>query len=331
MRKRLWIVLSLLVIVALLVGGCVRSTPPQPVNPSPASESPPSSQTPTPNPLNLSDPDSFPPDMLEVEWEASQPEFLSGEPVEIAISLTNVYDEPIVLNFPPEVLVLHHDMPGNTEDWTIRSYPSGTEQSIIEKGQAVTYQFVWDQKGDDGEQVTPGHYFIVVYERPVSQSGREGMSLGQEFEVFIQYKQGAMKKTIELNQSQTVSRVPLPSEDAARFTDLTVTLKRVELSEKRTQFLALATLPEYTWKSPYEHYPMYWMTADAEYVFDGTSKDAGCADEEASSEGIWLMWGYVNPRDQVPEDARELTFRVMIRFDEPKKWYGPWEFKVPLE
>jgi len=39
----------------------------------------------------------------------------------------------------------------------------------------------------------------------------------------------------------------------------------------------------------------------------------------------------VNPRDQVPRDARELTFRVLIRFDEPKKWYGPWEFTVPLE
>ncbi len=91
------------------------------------------------------------------------------------------------------------------------------------------------------------------------------------------------------------------------------------------------TLPEYTWKSPHDYYPMHWMLADAEYIFDGISKDAGCADEEASAEGIRLWWGYVNPRDQVPRDARELTFRVLIRFDEPKKWYGPWEFTVPLE
>ena len=307
-----------------------------PINPSPASESPQSSQTPTPNPPNLSDPDRFPPDMLEMEWEASQSEYLPGEPVEIAISLTNVYDEPIVLNFPPEVLVLHYDMPGNTEDWTIRSYPSGTEQSIIEKGQAVTYQFVWDQKDDDGEQVTPGHYSIVVYERPESQAGKEGMRPGGEFEVFIQYEQGAMEKTIEVNQPQTVSGMPMQRDDTKLLSDLTITLKRVELSAKRAQFYALATFPEYTYNGPHDYFPFHWIScADAEYSFDGVAKDAGCADQRADEEGIWLMWGYVNPRDQLPKDAKELAFKILIRLDdwhdETRVWYGPWEFKIPLE
>jgi len=280
---------------------------------------------------SLSPPDRFPPHMLEVSGTPSQAEYLPRQPVEVEFSLHNVYSEPVVISNPPAIWVLHHDLPGSTEDWIIRSYAGGTEQLTIKPGETITHEFVWDQKDDEGKLVTSGHYHIQLAERPQAISGKEGMRLGQEFEVFIQYEQGAMKKTIDLNQSQTVSGVPLPPEGSGLLTDLTITLQRLELSEQSARFYALATLPEYTYNSPYDYYPMHWMLADAEYLFDGISKDAGCADVEASAEGIRLWWGYVNPRDQVPRDAKELTFRVMIRFDEPKKWYGPWEFKVSLE
>ena len=283
---------------------------------------------------NLSHPDRFPPQMLEINATPSQAEYKPGQQIELDFTFHNVYSEPVILSSPPETLVLHFDMPGNTKDWTIRSYPGGTEQLIIDKGQTVTYQFVWDQKDDNGKLVTPGRYHVRVAERPKSKSGKEGIRLGGEFEVFIQYEQGAMIKTVELNQSQTVSGLPLPQKDTEIFTELTVTLKRVELSEERAKFYARATLPEYTYNSPHDYSAMHWIRcADAEYTFSNITKDAGCADQEASTEGIKLWWGYVNPRDQVPKDAKELTFRIFMSFDNrpSKELYGPWEFKVPLE
>jgi hypothetical protein len=160
------------------------------------------------------------------------------------------------------------------------------------------------------------------------------MRPGGDFEVFIQYKQGAMEKTIEVNQAQTVSGLPLPEEGGDIFTDLTITLKRVELSEKNARFYALATLSGYPPGSTPKYDPTSWIScADAEYIFNGISKDAGCADEETSSEGIKLWWGYVNLRDQIPKDARELTFRIFVNLENRphKELYGPWEFNVPLK
>jgi len=285
-------------------------------------------------PNHLGRPDRFPPTMLQINATPSQAEYKPGQPVQLDFTFHNDYSEPVILSNPPETLVLHHDMPGNTEDWIVRSYPGGTEQLIIDEGQTAAYQFVWDQKDDDDKQVAPGHYYLRVYERPVSQAGKKGMSLGQEFEVFIQYEQGAMIKTIEVNQSQTVSGLPLLQEDTEILTELTVTLKQVELSEERAQFYALATLPGYTYNSPHDYSAMHWIRcADAEYTFSNITKDAGCADKRADEEGIWLMWGYVNPRDQVPKDAKELTFRIFMSFDNrpSKELHGPWEFKVPLD
>jgi len=285
-------------------------------------------------PNHLGHPDRFPPSMLEINATPSQAEYKPGQQVELDFTFHNVYSEPVILSNPPETLVLHHDMPGNTKDWIVRSYPGGAGQLIMDEGQTVTYQFVWDQKDDDGKEVAPGHYHIRVYERPVSQSGKEGMNLGQEFEVFIQYEQGAMIKTVEVNQSQTVSGLPLPQEDTEILTELTVTLKQVELSEECAKFYALATMPGYTYNSPHDYSAMHWIRcADAEYTFSNITKDAGCADQRADEEGVWLMWGYVNPRDQIPKDAKELTFRIFLSFDNrpSKELYGPWEFKVPLE
>ncbi len=285
---------------------------------------------------NLSHPDRFPPHMLEINGTPSRAEYLPGQQVELDFSFRNVYSEPVVISNPPEILVLHFDLPGNTEDWIVRSYPGGTEQLSINPGDTATYKFIWDQKNDNGKLVTPGRYHVRVAERPKSKSGKEGLRPGGEFEVFIQYEQGAMEKTINLDQSQTVSDMPVRKDDAALLTDFTITLRRVELSAERAKFYALATLPEYTYNNPHDYFPMHWVScADAEYTFNGITKDAGCADIQNLEEGIWLMWGYVNPRDQIPKDAEDLTFKILIRLgdwhDDSRALYGPWEFIVPLE
>ena len=283
-------------------------------------------------PNYLGRPDRFPPTMLEITAVPSRAEYKPGQPVELDFTFHNVYSEPVILSNPPEILVLHHDLPGNTDDWIVRSYPAGAGEMIINEGETVTYEFIWDQKDDSSKPVTPGYYHIMVAERPRAQSGKEGMRPGGESEVFIQYEQGAMIKTIELNQSKTVSSLPLPREDGEILTELTLTLKRVELSEKGAKFYSLASLPGYEPSGTLD-YTSWISCADAEYTFDGIIKDAGCADEEMAADGIRLWWGYINTRDQVPKDAKELTFRIFMSFDNrpSKELYGPWEFKIPLE
>jgi hypothetical protein len=283
-------------------------------------------------PPDLSSPDRFPPEMVEINGQPSQETYMPEQQVKIKFSFRNVYGEPVVLRYPPEIWVLHLDLPGTPEDWIIRSYSAGTEQLVIDKGKTATYEFVWDQKDDSGKLVVPGYYFVEVVERPESTSGKKGNGLNRDFEVFIQYAQGAMEKTIEVNKSQTVSDVPLECEGVKSLTDLTLTLERVDVSEKGAQFCALATLPEYTWKNDNDYFPMNWiLCSKGTYAFNGITKDAGCADEEASRDGIRLKWGYINPIDQVPKYIKELTFSVLIRFEDPEGWYGPWEFHVPLE
>jgi len=89
-------------------------------------------------PNHLGHPDRFSPNMLEINATPSQAEYKPGQQVKLDFTFHNVYSEPVILSSPPETLVLHHDMPGNTEDWTIRSYLGGTGQLIIDEGQTVT-------------------------------------------------------------------------------------------------------------------------------------------------------------------------------------------------
>ncbi|MBI2853107.1 MAG: hypothetical protein HYX84_08460 [Chloroflexi bacterium] len=283
-------------------------------------------------PNHLGRPDRFPPEMLEVSAVPSRAEYTPGQPVELDFTLRNVYSEPVILSSPPEVWVLRHDLPGNMNDWIIRSYAPGSGEIAIGQGETSTYKFTWDQKDDAGNQVAPGYYYVLFAERPESQSGKESRRSWGEVEVLIQYEQGAMKKTIDLNLSQTVSGLPSPLEGVAASTGLTLTLKRVELSEKGAKFYAVATLPGYQPAGPLD-YTNWISCADAEYSFSGITKDAGCAHEGQAAEGIRLWWGYVNPVDQVAGDARELVFKVYMNLDgHPRQeLFGPWEFRIPLE
>mgnify|MGYP001090198506 CR=1 FL=1 len=125
-------------------------------------------------------------------------------------------------------------------------------------------------------------------------------------EVLLQYPQGAMEKTIEVNQSQIVNGV-------------TITLERVELSWKEAKFYAFATPPGYSLRQG---------PAWAQYTADGITKDAGPSGVGFQEDGMRLSWGTDRFwSDPVPSDAKELTFTI----NEFGDWQGPWEFQVPLE
>ena len=272
----------------------------------------------------VTEPELSPPPQhpLNVEATPSQAAYLPGELVEIEFSFTNAISELITVSpFPPEIRI----MPP-IPDKVIRLFQAGTDHLELKSGETATYGLTWDQRDNGGQQVSPGWYYFDVEEITITKATeprRAGMSTGTVAKILIQFPQGAMEKTIEVNQSQTVN-------------GLTITLERVELSLTEVKFYASTIPPDYSPpeiqgsdtppdKLPYLG-PMY--PVHATYTFDGITKDAGWAGLGAQDDGIRLNWAhpYV-PLDPIPSDARELIFAI-TRFGD---WEGPWEFTVSLD
>jgi hypothetical protein len=181
----------------------------------------------------------------------------------------------------------------------VRSLPPGTGAIALNPKETASYTVTWHQKDDGGKQVAPGWYYFTV----------KGI-WGNINKVLIQYPQGAMEKTIELNQSRTVG-------------GLTITLKQAMLTRTNAKFTAFVIPPAY---NPTQ--PPLTLEAPANYDVNGITKEAGLAAVTSDDNGLILTWGYEQaPVNPIPSDAKELTFTI-TKLDD---WVGPWEFKIPLE
>jgi hypothetical protein len=135
-----------------------------------------------------------------------------------------------------------------------------------------------------------------------------------------------MQKTITVNEVRTVTGLPFEWKRENYYLDIAITLERIELTEDRAIFFTFATSPNYPATS-YDH-PQFSGYVHAEYVVDGTIKDARGAGMRYLADGVRLSWGDgIERLDPVPSDAKELIF-VIDSFGE---WEGPWEFRIPLE
>lgn len=131
--------------------------------------------------------------------------------------------------------------------------------------------------------------------------------------VLIQFPQGAMEKSIEVNQPQTAEKV-------------TITLERVELSATGAKVYAFTTPPSYGLQEggPGLPSPSMMVHADAQYSVDGGPvKEMGLSANRFLKNGIQLIWENLDP---IPSDAKVLTFTITKLGD----WEGPWEFFIPL-
>jgi len=135
------------------------------------------------------------------------------------------------------------------------------------------------------------------------------MSFGTITKVLIQYPQGAMVKTVEVNQPQTANGI-------------TITLERVELLAEEAKFYA-STTTRLTEEGIHPPLPKM-IPILAQYTVDGSTKDASYAAERLSAQGTELIWDNLDP---VPSDAKELTFSITEFGD----WQGPWEFHISLQ
>jgi len=240
--------------------------------------------------------------------------YLPGEIVEVKLSFTNVSSEKIKLDrWPPEIQVKP-----TRQDEIVFSVAAGTQPLEIKPGDTITLDFTWDQKDTEGKQVSPGWYYITFRDINVIYETDRRRGMNPTARVLIQYPQGTMEKTIELNQSRTVN-------------DITVSLESIELTATGMAVYAFGTLPGY--RPPPAASP--FMHVFAEYSVDGNAvKQAGSAGMQELEDGTRLIWKRLDP---IPSDAQELIFRIStitLGFAPGKPdelVVGPWEFKVPLE
>lgn len=353
-------ILSVLVILMLasscryITGEAPETTPATTPVPSTANEAPVAVPAPTPPPVILGGPGLLPPTgrenvySVQIDLVPSKLVYMPGEQVQMELVLTNVSKgevEPVIVSpLPPIVSLVKSGsfsglaMPPNVNPSTAsgepaKTFPTGTDERKLAIGEKVTYNLTWDQKDEDGKQVSPGwYYYESRYNfRPESSENSVGSGL-RDRAFLIQYPQGAMQKTIELNQSRTITGLPLTVNGEAKLVDVFINLQRVELNDMGATFYVEMISPN----NPVSGYNNpEWMgriPMSAQYVVDGVVKEARAPNSQFLDSGIEFRWGASpnddNYLDPVSADAKQLTFVIPeIRPD----WEGPWEFRIPLD
>ena len=300
--------------------------------PEPAPEAAPA-PVPAPKPAPTPEPSPVPAPVIEippaliVKAVPDEAYYMPGETIEIELSFTNITKRTTTLDpFPPKIQVKPQ-----REDKVVYSVAAGSQPSEIEPDDTVILDFTWDQKDMDGKQVSPGWYDVVLGEFIVTMEDFDmKLPMGTHIEarLLIQYPQGTMEKTVELNQSQERDGIE-------------VILERVELTTTGMTVHAFNTPPGYIHPPPSTLPTVPFLLASAEYSVDGgTVKPAGSPGirflEYMEGTGIRFVengvrytWKQLDP---VASDAGELTFIIVMSYnDRPGELIGPWEFRIPLE
>jgi hypothetical protein len=280
---------------------------------------------------------------------SSKQVYMPGEQIKMELTLTNASTgdvEPVYVSpLPPGIKLVTSGLTSNlalppnvdplegmTAGAPVKTFPAGTGEAKLAVGENITYELTWDQKTDGGIQAPSGWYF---YETEFSirreSSTKIDSTSGSRTKAFlIQYPQGAMQKTIDLNLTQTLTGLPFTTENETRSINLVLTLNQVVLDEKGASFYAVVTSPGATFSR--KDQPQWAVGANmARFIVDGVMNNARAANMQVSDNKIELRWGAwgndPNFLDPVPADARSLTFVINRLFE----WEGPWEFEIPLD
>jgi len=262
---------------------------------------------------------TIPPARLIFSWGLpDEAYYLPGETVEVKLLFKNVSSNNVTLEYLPEIRVAKHLSGGQAlYSWTGREL-----MTELKPDETTTIDFTWDQKDTNGEQVPPGWYYIT-YKDP-NVTSETVWKTGNVAMVLIRYSQGAIEKTIEVNESQTVK-------------DITITLERIVLTAEEMVIYGRGT-PAYIPPTSKNSQ----MGGFAEYSIDGGEVIPLGRGRLWKEETVWkedrseFHWGGRRPGvlDPVPNGAKELVFRIknVIMTHVPDEIVeGPWEFKIPLE
>ncbi|MCH8864563.1 MAG: hypothetical protein IIB13_04280 [Chloroflexi bacterium] len=270
--------------------------------------------------ISLSAPPKGPPPPSPRIFSKAVPDeayYLPGETVEVKLLFKNKSSNNVTLEYLPEIRVAkhHYGKPLSTGQalysWT------GRELLLeLKPDETTTIDFIWDQKDTNGEQVPPGWYYVTWKDPNVT--GETVWKASKVAMVLVRYSRGAIEKTIEVNESQTVK-------------DITITLARIVLTTEEMMIYVRGTpayIPPSSKNSSMEGFGEYSIDGGEVIPLYGRSLW-----EENRSE---FHWGGRRPGvlDPVPNGAKELVFRiknVSMTHAPSEIVEGPWEFRVSLE
>ncbi len=295
-------------ILPIFTGGEAPLPTPVPT-PAPTPTPGPVPPTPVPSPTPTPTPAPRPVGPLEVVATTDKNIFSFGEDIRIEFSFKNISLKIFEIDpFPPEVRIMRP----SPYDEPVRSFPAGRDTNSLTPGEVASYTLTWDQRDDRGQQVAYGYYYIELgYSR--FDGGLIKLNLSGNRRVLILPAEGAMEKSIDVNKSETVNGI-------------TIVLERVKLSDTGMEVYAFNTPPGYSLpQGPQLPPPSMMIHAEAEYALNGgTVKKVGSSGISFRDDGMRHTWSNLDP---VPNDAKELTFRIT----KLGEWQGPWEFHVSLK
>lgn len=103
-----------------------------------------------------------PPELWDLEMITDRDTYAPGENVTAQISLANVYDQAYTVKpSPPTVLVERKDT-GLPISPVVATFPGIEEEGLLQPGQSLNWSVSWDQRDQEGNQVSPGRYIFKL-------------------------------------------------------------------------------------------------------------------------------------------------------------------------
>jgi len=250
--------------------------------------------------------------MLEVLAVPDKPSYLPGDIIGITLTITNTTGESLTLNNYPYTVEISHGT-------VVKTFELGSQPDHLTPGETRTYTLEWNQSDNEGTPVNPAVYRIALLYISITQDSsgiQHGEGYGETGAIIINYPQGAMQKTISVNQSRTVDGV-------------TLTLNRVELTDTEMKvYMEKTPVPPYTVFEP----PDWRGRADilVTYRFDdGNIFETDIFGYLVLENSVAYSWDYM--LYPAPSDAQTLFFTVNSLSLPEAGVYGPFEFEVQLQ
>jgi hypothetical protein len=232
-----------------------------------------------------------------------------GKNVEIKLTFTNFgMAARVMRNYPPEIKIESRNLPFTNNK--VRTFTPGQEQLELQSEESKEYVLTWDQMNDSGRQVPYGWYGVRanIFSREITDTRSMQGSEAQIMRVLVLPPGGVMEKDIELDQSKAANGI-------------TVNLEKLEMKSQGAELSIMCIPDHYELKKESTH-----MTGtDAQYKVDNEEWKPAIRSEFGTillEEGVRYIWDL----DPVPQNAREITFRINKMEDR----LGPWEFVIQL-
>lgn len=130
------------------------------------------------------------PEDLEVTLSTGKTEYQFGDDIKMTLTVRNISDEPVVLNFSDGQIYdfAIRELPGENEVWqwsSRRAFTQAAWSIVLAPEDRITYSEVWNQLGKDLSQAKPGLYQIEANQLSEPELSAEPVQiriLEQQFE-----------------------------------------------------------------------------------------------------------------------------------------------------